>query len=856
MYYTSKSMQNNNKTNDTVTTLVNGMFFKDFLTPTKNFKIYKFNTIFEENNKKDIDIILSREKGYYEMFLYDDISKINYQTGNISNNNNISFPNFTGYILNSNHYYPQILLNKTNKFYKSKATFYLVVYLSFYFSSQDQNALYSVAFKSEDTHFILNEGLPINYFINNPLHSVSFVYYHYKSNDSLLLGVSNSYGNLKFYYDFNDFKQNMENATNSTIVVDHYQVPSKYIDEKCKGKVKCPIFIGFKTTNVWGDHFSLIAKPMNKRPMMYTSGIIQNNNLFVDEVHYYYIRVGKKEKGIISVGFNDGRLITFMNILPPSKTNQTYRKWDYPTSDHYKYLSENSFYGQNIVISDSDLIDCEPQCILLVGIKGVVMYRSSIKYSFKYISKISNILDNQPMIGNLIEGETQFYSFYANENVKNIYISVNSNNPGGDSDIFVSYGQIFPSRFKNDWNSLTSYSEFIDINKDDSFFTTVRSTINNSNYTIGIYGYSNTTYTLFVTTNPKKIISVGNYHSGSCVTKKQDDYCYFRYTDMYSTSKSSWVNPLDYLNEILVSSEFLYGNGTIYAKVYDSADINIYKDVPTKENYDFSSSDQNFRNFLKIDTNILKSKLKLNDTKYSILFSVYCNNPCFVTLNTDSKYNYNSIKYLTSYKENLVYVKNKTELLMVFYYYDNNNLTIQSGLLGGSGSFKLYANENNIKNTTLATYLLNAANSSDYQFISKNHNGQLYLNVKAGKDDLAFFVKLSNYQNWTNIPVGKSQKFVSQYYTDFLAYFYFPKIYEGITINLHPMNHNTAATMSANIVKVDKSKAIKNLFIAPNPDNAEFTVNTDYNLQSVLLFLNRVFYKLIILGKTSMIKII
>jgi hypothetical protein len=36
---------------------------------------------------------------------------------------------------------------------------------------------------------------------------------------------------------------------------------------------------------------------------------------------------------------------------------------------------------------------------------------------------------------------------------------------------------------------------------------------------------------------------------------------------------------------------------------------------------------------------------------------------------------------------------------MVFYYYDNNNLTIQSGLLGGSGSFKLYANENNIKNT-------------------------------------------------------------------------------------------------------------------------------------------------------------
>ena len=104
MYYTSKSMQNNNKTNDTVTTLVNGMFFKDFLTPTKNFKIYKFNTIFEENNKKDIDIILSREKGYYEMFLYDDMSKINYQTGNISNNNNISFPNFTGYILNSNHY--------------------------------------------------------------------------------------------------------------------------------------------------------------------------------------------------------------------------------------------------------------------------------------------------------------------------------------------------------------------------------------------------------------------------------------------------------------------------------------------------------------------------------------------------------------------------------------------------------------------------------------------------------------------------------------------------------------------------------------------------------------------------------
>ena len=47
MYYTTKSTENIDVNNDIVSSLVNGIFVKDFLNPTKNFKIYKFGTNLE-----------------------------------------------------------------------------------------------------------------------------------------------------------------------------------------------------------------------------------------------------------------------------------------------------------------------------------------------------------------------------------------------------------------------------------------------------------------------------------------------------------------------------------------------------------------------------------------------------------------------------------------------------------------------------------------------------------------------------------------------------------------------------------------------------------------------------------------
>ena len=171
-------------------------------------------------------------------------------------------------------------------------------------------------------------------------------------------------------------------------------------------------------------------------------------------------------------------------------------------------------------------------------------------------------------------------------------------------------------------------------------------------------------------------------------------------------------------------------------------------------------------------------------------------------------------------------------------YYERNNLTINTGLISGSGSFKLLTYSNNGKNTTLATFSLNAANQRNYQFISENYQGQLFLDVDVDNYDSAFSVKISYYHNWTNIIVGKSQSFISELERDFLAYFYFPKLYQSITINLHPKNHNTAATISANIFRVDKYKSLKNILIPPDQENTQFQASTDYNLQSVFFTKN------------------
>ena len=827
MFYTSKSINKININNDTVTTLTNGVFLKDYLCDSKLFRTYKFKTNFEENNKKDISIIISPESGYYSMFLYDNQSKIVFS--NLSNSSNSSFINnqltFDGYFASS-FYTNQINLFKNSTYFMAKGTYYLVVYYqtNFYFD-KIIDGYYNLGYKSEDSYFVLNDGLPISIYLNDNSTIESFIYYHYNTNRSLLLSVGKQYwGSLSLYYDFRDFKQKLDNASYNVTFTDNYQICPEMIKEKCKDKNICKIYLSFKTSQIWGQKFSVVAKTISKKPMLYTSGILQNQYLLIDEIHYYYLRVGKEDKGLISIGFMNGRVISFLNIIPPSKLNTSQRDWNYPTASKNVHSSNYSFLGQSIEVSSQDLKECDPQCILLVGVMGRSLgYNlNSIKYSFRYITKISPINDGEAIIGSLQETETIYYSFKANSKVENIYVSVNSNNPGGDVDMVINYGENFPTRINNDWTSNSIWAEFIDIPKDDPLFLTKGVSINNSNYTIGLTAYTNTTYTLYITTNKIKILPVGNYHSSSCTTK--NDYCYFRLTQDIQISNLE--------DKIYASTEFIYGNGTIYAKLYDTQNLNIYKDLPTKDSYDFSSSDQNLRNFIKIDPKLFKDKLTNNNTRYTLLYSVFCDLPCFFTINSD--YTYGGFdKYLSTYRENLVYVKKKSVVGCYFNYYENNNLTLQSVLLDGSGSFTLYFKQNYTSNTTLAKYSLNAVNSTDYQFISGNYYGQLYLEVQADSEDVAFIVKLSNYHNWTNIQVGKSQKFISPLYTDFLAYFYFPKAYESITINLHPKDHNTGATMSANIVIVDKTKPFKSLFIPPE-DNNQFIVNTDYNLQSVL----------------------
>ena len=833
MYYFSFSGTNND-TDKTITTLIEGIFTKDFiLNSGYKYKVYKIKTNFEESDKQDLNVALSVVRGYYNMYLYDDLSKIKI-------NNNNGFITFSGNVGESYSYLNQLCINKTQKYYKAKGTYYIVVYLSYFYSyinsSEDSYGLYSIAYKSENKHFILSDGIPITYYLQDNLNKTSFVYYHYPTNYSLLLSIAN-YGNLEFYYDFVDFKQDFVKANYNTTILDSYQVDPKLIKDKCEGKPRCEIFVGLKSKILFGQHFTLMAKTLNQKPILYTSGIIQNKYLLIDEYHYFYKYISPEDKGIIIVGFSNGIAGVFVNILSHEMSNKPQRDWNYPTSDKSEIESISSYYGQTISINSNVLTKCTPQCLILIGIKGLNLGfgENFIKYTFKFTTHLTQIYDNQPIIANIVEGEMQFYSFYSLSHVKNIYFSVNTNNAGGNTDIMVNYGGEFPTNQISDWKSDFSWAESIEITKEDGYFQTTGALINNSNYTIGIYGYSNSTYTLYVTTNPKKILPVGIYHSGSCKTKKDNDYCYFRYSEMYSLSSN-----VSYSQQILASAEFLYGQGTMYAKVYNISDIDVFKDVPTKESYDFSSEDQNIRNFLKIDLSEVIDKIKGKDfTEISLLFSVFCAKPCFLTLHTDVKYSSDSTKYLDSYRDNLVYLKKSSKVSMVFFYYEKNDLTIQTGVYSGSGDFKLYYNENYKTNNSISNFALNSVTQTNHQFIPVTHNGQINIDVETGNTDSAFYIKLSNNKEFTNIVVGKSQNFIIYHDEFFNAYFYFPKYYESLTINLHPKFHKTAAHMFVKIVKLDKSKKIKDHFAStPGPDNKDYDAKTDYNLQSVILNIN------------------
>ena len=203
--------------------------------------------------------------------------------------------------------------------------------------------------------------------------------------------------------------------------------------------------------------------------------------IFKGQKHFYIIEEVRKRKsgGVINVNFNGGSGNVYVKI-PKVPENKNIR---FPSIGDHDYKGDMVYSGKVVKIPPSvyERLNAETLSLqILITIEGGVgteyeeeegeniLKKEEIYYSISYSNDPKSLSQNEPYDGFISKGELQYYSFYFDENVKNIYFGLYNMN--GDADMYLNYGLNLPTPTLNDWKTTDLSHEYIDLNLEDQFF--------------------------------------------------------------------------------------------------------------------------------------------------------------------------------------------------------------------------------------------------------------------------------------------------------------------------------------------------------------------------------------------------
>jgi hypothetical protein len=283
------------------------------------------------------------------------------------------------------------------------------------------------------------------------------------------------------------------------------------------------------------------------------------------------------------------------------------------------------------------------------------MNSKRVKFTISYSSEPKRINQNVPYTSHISAGEYHFYTLYFNQNTKNIYIALSNMN--GDADLYLNYGiDKMPSPTQNDWYSVNLGHEYIDIDEDDKFFVEKKLKTLAGYYTLLVVGFTETSYTLFVSSHDEKIFPLNDNVPISCKCESKGDKCFYRYDNIFRTrgDEAKYFKS----NEIIFTTQYIYGNGKMYANLLKDQDI-IYDQkkkyldyFPDHKLYQFSNAEFGKRNYMKVN---------INENQYSkdslILMTFICEEKTDVEITAASLSLSNNFNFLDKDRENIFYLK-------------------------------------------------------------------------------------------------------------------------------------------------------------------------------------------------------
>ena len=786
--------------------LNDGYILQDFY----NRKDYDYNLyIFSSRryfSSLNIGIIfsLTSEIFDYDLYVYNDKDEIYY------NKTTNKMENFLWFSDQG-----QIMVETTDRNYKSGSLYYIAVVLkSEYYNNEITNSLgkYYISGSFEGSPLVIYEGITNMLTLNN-MKNQSYIFYTYNKSNNVFISLSTFNGEVNLYANLfkpisntADAKYRSNGGALQSIIINSLDIPNILLPY-----YTIHILVEKKTN---GSEYSLSVDTNPDKPILFKKSISSVYQVLPTETKYHYTTINRNDTGIINVDFvNGGALLYGILISNSSEIKKFQHQWPKPDKLSNNLPIESESLGYSIRLSKDFITNCDP-CILLLSVTGnKYRYKDlDISYSISYVTSALKISFNTPIIDKIGANQYNYYKFTFPKSVFTMYVQLY--NVAGDSNLIINYGEELPTLDSYHWRGSSSYMDLIDIDINDNFFTNRQINSIQGIYTVGVVGYTNSMYTLYVTSHSKKIQNLKKDISSACMTKSDEDYCYFR----YETGSNIYNKSLTYeIESLMVKTNYVYGSGIIVATIFNSTGENdIFQQLPSINNYRWSSQNQTRTDYLLM--NVDKFSLVDQNGYLDILVAIYCKKRCFSkitpTMKSESidfdnflikgveKYIYMEAYELYHFKFNTE--KSKNTLLKTDLFFGHAEMTVQeikytNNLMLSTTVKWVDLNENN------QTQLSNFTRTNNYE-----QNDQCIISfIIKTLNQTGLSLKIIDMTQLEKFNVGNENQlmFISDTYS---GYFEVLSEYESIIINLFTLIQQNSIKIYAKLKIVDKNKFYNN----------------------------------------------
>ena len=826
-YYTTRTRDKFEQPNlkDITVSLAEGNIIKDYFPNDIPYKIYSYTPTNKE--KEDIKIIMTRINIHFSFKVYLDFDKIKYNFHTQSKYEE----KLSGYNWASDHN-NELTISKDDKNYSLDGPYYIIVtkdesYREYDNDELNQNSLMSfyLGVTKKGLPFFLNEGVGQSQTISEKYNYQVYFYTHRDINNPLNLELNILNGEVDVFISTKKFTQEnitqiyeildknlISNEDNKDLMVSTYmkfsidnyasiELNKDYFDRNFKQNMMTEydksiylyIYVIQSRLSMKyhrDSQYIINVKSSLNIGTILLSGQVYNMKAKENRVDYYIIEEIKHRKGMtINLRFKNGGGELYARI---PKTPEIGKNITFPSKNNFDYIGTDTYMGKTLTIPAKvfDRINSNSLKLqILISVVPQYLDNANAEYSITYGSEPKRISQNVPYHSFIKAAEMHYFNFYFDETTENIFISLSNMN--GDADMYLKYGiETLPTATEFDWFSGFIDHEFIDININDPIIKKKGLKSLSGYYTLLILGFTETTYTLYISSHPDKIFPLYDNLPVSCQCQVKGEKCYFRYNNVYKGNYDNSINNNIDRNEIILTTQYIYGNGKMYASIYKDQELTddnnkkYQQFFPDENNYQFSNAVTGKRNYLKV---VVEKEKYSKDSL--VLLTYICDEKTDVEITSASLQYSGLFTFIDPNRENMFYLKyndslpyyKQEESIINFFAGNDESLIYEIHAYVGNARITIYTNESvyNDKNEIIkydynhiAEFNLRAEKDKEFYFlktytedyfnsINKKliYNKNIYFRIRP-LSDFGFYIQVTYDKSWINPPIGEPKSYL------------------------------------------------------------------------------------------------